>query len=207
MVRPTLDEYISIVARLKKPELVALATKYNLTYAIPHPSTLKKEELMNFILRHIQRVYKVYYKNKSDEKLREEANLPPKKERTLKERNQDKLNDDINELIKERKPIYDEYMQEVSKEFNRDNKKITLLAKEIKEIDKKINGLTKYIKVEPKKEVIEEDDEELTPTQIKNKLKLDIMTLNNKIKNAKTEDKKKQFEKELKEKEKILKSL
>ena len=77
----------------------------------------------------------------------------------------------------------------------------------IKEIDKKINGLTKYIKVEPKKEVIEEDDEELTPTQIKNKLKLDIMTLNNKIKNAKTEDKKKQFEKELKEKEKILKSL
>jgi len=198
-----MSEFISTLNKLKRPELVDLANRFNLQVKIPNVSKLKKQELIIHLLMHVDAVKKVYYDDLSKEKIREKQGLPPLKERKkreLKPRDKTKVFEEIKPLVME----IDKLTEEI-KETKEQSKKESLF-KQIRKIHTKINRLSKYLELtqEEKKALEEEqkrkeeeemkaDEEERRSKETKEqkiyRLNNEISELNKQIKNISNKNK------------------
>jgi hypothetical protein len=135
---------MNVLVKMKKPELMNLAQRFNLKFKIHNLSKLKRNEIILELMIYEKEVKQIYNEDKTKEDIRKEKGLGEQKERKLpqrKSRPQEPLLKEIDSLLKERIGI----AQSILKEEN-----IPLLEKQkgmkqMKEIAKKLNRLKEYI--------------------------------------------------------------
>ena len=135
-------DFISVLNKMPKDELVKLARKHNTISKIPNIHKLKKHDLIVQLMMFQDEVKKIYYGDDNDKSLNDIKTAKGQKIRAPpKPKDQTKLNEDINVLLKEQikkqKEILDtENISEADK--------LTKM-KQIKEITKQIEKLTKHL--------------------------------------------------------------
>jgi hypothetical protein len=134
-------DFISILNKMPKDELVKLARKHNTINKIPNIHKLKKHDLIVELLMFQDEIKKIYYGDDNDKSLNDIKTAKGQKIRAPPKKDQTKLNEDINVLLKEQikkqKEILDtENISEADK--------LTKM-KQIKEISKQIEKLTKHL--------------------------------------------------------------
>jgi hypothetical protein len=137
-------EFMNVLTKMKKPELVDLAQRFNLKYKIHNLSKLKRNELILELLVYEKEVKQIYNEDKTKADIRKEKGLPEPKERKKAERKarpQEPLNKEINDLLKQRIDIAQSILKDESIPISEKQKGI----KEMKAIDKKIMRLKEYL--------------------------------------------------------------
>lgn len=135
-------EFISVLNKLPKNELVKLAQKHNALSKIPNIHKLKKHDLVVQLMMFQDEVKKIYYGENNDKSVNDVKAARGQKIRAPpKPKDQTKLNEDINELLKEQIKISNEILDT---ENISESDKLTKM-KQIKEIRKKVDKLAKHL--------------------------------------------------------------
>jgi hypothetical protein len=137
-------EFMNVLTKMKKPELIDLAQRFNLKYKIHNLSKLKRNELILELLVYEKEVKQIYNEDKTKADIRKERGLSEPKERKKaerKERPQEPLNKEINDLLKQRIDIAQSILKDENIPISEKQKGI----KEMKAIDKKIMRLKEYL--------------------------------------------------------------
>ena len=138
------QEFMSILTKMKKPELIDLAQRFNLKYKIHNLSKLKRNELILELMIYEKEVKQIYYEDKTKADIRKEKGLPEPKERKKPERKarpQEPLKKEINDLLKQRIDIAQSILKDENIPITEKQKGM----KEMKIIDKKIMRLKEYL--------------------------------------------------------------
>lgn len=135
-------DFISVLNKMPKDELVKLARKHNTINKIPNIHKLKKHDLIVQLMMFQDEVKKIYYSDDNDKSLNDIKTEKGQKIRAPpKPKDQIKLKEDINNLIKERLIITNEILKD--KKMSDFDKKPKM--KQISDIDKQIEKLTKHL--------------------------------------------------------------
>jgi hypothetical protein len=137
-------EFMNILTKMKKPELVDLAQRFNIKYKIHNISKLKRNELILELLVYEKEVRQIYNEDKSKSQIRKEKGLPEPKERKTavrKARPQEPLNKEINDLLKQRMDISQSLLKDENIPITEKQKGL----KEIRVIDTKLRRLKEYL--------------------------------------------------------------
>jgi len=135
---------MNVLTKMKKPELVDLAQRFNLKYKIHNLSKLKRNELILELLVYEKEVKQIYNEDKSKAEIRKEKGLPEPKERKMPQRKskpQEPLLKEIDSLLKQRIEISQSILKDENIPITEKQKGI----KEMRAIDKKLMRLKEYI--------------------------------------------------------------
>lgn len=139
-------DFISVLNKMPKDELVKLARKHNTISKIPNIHKLKKHDLVFQLMMFQDEVKKIYYGEDNDKSLNDikaekgqKIRAPPKRTEVFKD--QKKLNDDINVLLKE---MIDKQKEILDTENISESDKLSKM-KQMKELQKQINKLSKHL--------------------------------------------------------------
>lgn len=138
------QEFMNVLTKMKKPELVDLAQRFNLKYKIHNLSKLKRNELILELLVYEKEVKQIYNEDKSKADIRKEKGLAEPKERKApqrKARPQEPLLKEIDTLLKQRIEIAQSILKDENIPITEKQKGI----KEMRAIDKKLMRLKEYI--------------------------------------------------------------
>jgi len=138
------QEFMNVLTKMKKPELVDLAQRFNLKYKIHNLSKLKRNELILELLVYEKEVKQIYNEDKSKAEIRKEKGLPEPKERKMPQRKskpQEPLLKEIDSLLKQRIEISQSILKDENIPITEKQKGI----KEMRAIDKKLMRLKEYI--------------------------------------------------------------
>ncbi len=138
------QDFMNILIKMKKPELVDLGQRFNLKYKIHNLSKLKRNELILELMVYEKEVKQIYYEDKSKADIRKEKGLPEPKERKKAERRarpQEPLLKEINSLLKQRLDISQSILKDENIPMSEKQKGI----KEMRAIDKKLMRLKEYV--------------------------------------------------------------
>jgi hypothetical protein len=138
------QEFMNVLTKMKKPELVDLAQRFNLKYKIHNLSKLKRNELILELLVYEKEVKQIYNEDKSKAEIRKEKGLPEPKERKIPQRKakpQEPLLKEIDSLLKQRMEISQSILKDENIPITEKQKGI----KEMRAIDKKLMRLKEYI--------------------------------------------------------------
>lgn len=138
------QEFMNILTKMKKPELVDLAQRFNLKYKIHNLSKLKRNEVILELLVYEKEVKQIYNEDKSKADIRKEKGIAEPKERKTpqrKARPQEPLLKEVNDLLKQRMEISKSILKDENIPISEKQKGI----KEMRAIDKKLMRLKEYI--------------------------------------------------------------
>ena len=138
------QEFMNVLVKMKKPELVNLAQRFNLKYKIHNLSKLKRNELILELMVYEKEVKQIYNEDKTKADIRKEKGLPEPKERKpaqRKSRPQEPLLKEIDTLLKQRLEISQSILKDENIPITEKQKGM----KEMREIDKKLMRLKEYI--------------------------------------------------------------
>jgi len=138
------QDFMNVLVKMKKPELMNLAQRFNLKYKIHNLSKLKRNEIILELMIYEKEVKQIYNEDKSKEDIRKEKGLPEMKERKTaqkKAKPQEPLLKEIDSLLKERITIAQSILKDENIPLSEKQKSM----KQMKEIDKKLKRLKEYI--------------------------------------------------------------
>ena len=138
------QDFMNVLIKMKKPELVDLAQRFNLKYKIHNLSKLKRNELILELMVYEKEVKQIYNEDKSKADIRKEKGLSEPKERKKAERKarpQEPLLKEIDSLLKQRLDIAQSILKDENIPITEKQKGM----KEMRAIDKKLMRLKEYI--------------------------------------------------------------
>jgi hypothetical protein len=138
------QDFMNVLIKMKKPELVDLAQRFNLKYKIHNLSKLKRNELILELMVYEKEVKQIYNEDKSKADIRKEKGLSEPKERKKAERKarpQEPLLKEIDSLLKQRLDIAQSILRDENIPITEKQKGM----KEMRAIDKKLMRLKEYI--------------------------------------------------------------